>query len=102
MPVARLTVSFDENLARAVRRAAGGRSMSSWLADAAPRELRAEGLVHVVHDWEKEHGILEDAELRAAVALATQIATQVSRSVLDFCALIALGGAAGLARHDRP
>lgn len=39
MSVARLAVSFDEELARAVRRAAGKEPTSSWLADAARRKL---------------------------------------------------------------
>ena len=65
MTVARLAVSFDEELARAVRRAAGKEPTSSWLADAARRKLRAEGLLRTVDDWEAEHGELTDAELEA-------------------------------------
>ena len=66
MSVARLAVSFDQDLARAVRRAAGEEPTSSWLADAARRKLRAEGLLRVVGEWEEEHGALVDAELRTA------------------------------------
>jgi hypothetical protein len=66
MTVARIAVSFDPKLARAVRRAAGGEPTSSWLADAARRKLRAEGLLRVVGDWEVEHGKITKAELRAA------------------------------------
>ena len=66
MTVARLAVSFDEELARAVRKAAGKEPTSSWLADAARRKLRAEGLLRVVREWESEHGPFTDAELRAA------------------------------------
>jgi hypothetical protein len=66
MTVARLAVSFDRELARAVRRAAGKQPTSAWLADAARRKLRAEGLLQVVREWEAEHGTLTDAELRAA------------------------------------
>ena len=69
MTVARFAVSFDEKLARAVRRAAGKEPTSSWLADAARRKLRAEGLLRVVHDWESEHGTLGYAELKAAERL---------------------------------
>jgi hypothetical protein len=65
MTVARLAISFDEELARQVKRAAGKEPTSSWLADAARRKLRAEGLLDVVSDWEKEHGPFGDAELRA-------------------------------------
>jgi hypothetical protein len=69
MTVARIAVSFDKDLARAVRRAAGKEPTSSWLADAARRKLRAEGLLHAVGEWENEHGTLVDAELRAAERL---------------------------------
>ncbi len=66
MTVARLAVSFDRGLARAVRKAAGKEPTSSWLADAARGKLRAEGLLRTVARWEGEHGALSDAELRAA------------------------------------
>ena len=65
MTVARLAVSFDKKLASAVRRAAGNEPTSVWLADAARRKLRAEGLLGVVRDWEKEHGELSEVELKA-------------------------------------
>jgi hypothetical protein len=64
MTVARLAVSFDKKLASAVRRAAGNEPTSVWLADAARRKLRAEGLLGVVQDWEKEHGKLSDFEVK--------------------------------------
>ncbi len=66
MTVARLAISFDEDLALAVRRAAGNEPTSSWLADAARRKLRAEGLLRAVEAWEAEHGALSQSELRAA------------------------------------
>ncbi len=66
MTVARFAISFDEKLAIAVRRSAGKQPTSSWLADAARRKLRAEGLLNVVSDWEKEHGELSAKELRTA------------------------------------
>jgi hypothetical protein len=66
MSVARFAVSFDQKLARAVRRASGKEPLSSWLADAAQRKLRAEGLLKVVGEWEAEHGRLNDTELQAA------------------------------------
>ncbi len=64
-----MAVSFDQELARAVRRAAGKEPTSTWLADAARRKLRAEGLLRVVGEWEDEHGTLVDAELRIAERL---------------------------------
>jgi len=66
MTVARLAVSFDRELAEAVRRAAGSEPTSAWLADAARRKLRAEGLLDAVREWEEAHGALSEAELRAA------------------------------------
>jgi hypothetical protein len=66
MTVARLAISFDEDLAQAVRRAAGKEPTSSWLADAARRKLRAEGLQRAVEAWETENGALTDTELRVA------------------------------------
>lgn len=66
MTVARLAISFDEDLARQVKRAAGKEPTSSWLADAARRKLRAEGLLEVVGEWESTHGTITEAELRAA------------------------------------
>jgi hypothetical protein len=65
MNITRLSVSFEEDLARAVRRAAGDESTSSWLADAARRKLRAEGLLRAVREWESEHGAVLGSELRA-------------------------------------
>jgi hypothetical protein len=66
MTVARLAVSFDAKLAKAVRRAAGRQPTSTWLADAARRKLRAEGLLRTVGDWEREHGEISANEVRAA------------------------------------
>ena len=66
MTVARFAVSFDPDLARAVRRAARNQPTSAWLADAARRKLRAEGLFSAVEDWERQHGAISEAELRAA------------------------------------
>lgn len=66
MTVARFAISFDQELARAVRRAAGDEPTSSWLADAARRKLRAEGLLAAVEAWEGDHGKLLDTEIRAA------------------------------------
>ncbi|HEY3356622.1 MAG TPA: hypothetical protein VGQ83_25450 [Polyangia bacterium] len=66
MTVSRFTISFDAELARAVRRASGRSPISAWLADAARRKLRVEGLLQAVREWEGEHGELQDAELRTA------------------------------------
>jgi len=65
MTVSRFAVSFDPELAAAVRRAAGRKPTSSWLADAARLKLRAEGMLRVVGAWEKTHGPITPTELRA-------------------------------------
>jgi hypothetical protein len=70
MTVARFAISFDEKLAREVRRAAGEQSTSAWFADAARRKLRSEGLLKVIAEWEVAHGKVDEAEL--AVARAKQ------------------------------
>lgn len=66
MTVARFAISFDKELAKLVRRSAANEPTSAWLADAARRKLRAEGLLEVVADWERVHGALTAAELRSA------------------------------------
>lgn len=68
MPVERLTVSLDAELAEAVRTAAVADSMnvSAWLADAASRQLARRGLSDVVAEWEADHGAFTEAELAAA------------------------------------
>ena len=66
MNVAKLAVSFDKSLARAIRRSAGKEPTSAWLADAARRKLRAEGLLSVVREWEAENGEISSLEIKAA------------------------------------
>jgi hypothetical protein len=66
MTVERLAISFERELARAVRKAAGEQPTSAWLADAARRKLRCEGLLGIVQEWEQGHGEISAAELHAA------------------------------------
>jgi hypothetical protein len=63
MTVSRLVISFDKDLAREVRKAAGNEPTSAWLADAARRKLRSEGLLRTVAEWEETHGRITEAEL---------------------------------------
>lgn len=65
MTVARLAISLDRELARQIRRSAAGEPTSVWLADAARRKLRSEGLMEVVREWEAKHGEITDEEMRA-------------------------------------
>lgn len=66
MTVARIAISLDRELAQALRKAAKGEALSTWIADAARRKLRAEGLVRLIGEWEAEHGELTQTELEAA------------------------------------
>jgi hypothetical protein len=66
MTVARLAFSLDAKLAREIRKSAGREPLSAWLADAAERKLRSEGLLRVVSDFERESGSFTEEELRAA------------------------------------
>jgi len=68
MSVKRMTVSIESNLADAVRIAADtdDQNISTWLAEAARRQLNLRGLRDVVGAWEAEHGTFDDAELSLA------------------------------------
>ena len=66
MTTSRLAVSLEADLAQQIRDAAGSESISGWIADAAERKLRAQGLRGVVASWEDEHGAFTDAERRRA------------------------------------
>ena len=66
MSVARIAISLEPALARAVRRSAGKQATSAWIADAARRKLRSEGLLAVVADWESTNGSVTPAEMRKA------------------------------------
>jgi Mn-dependent DtxR family transcriptional regulator len=68
MPVERLTVSLESELADAVRIAANAESLnvSAWMAQAAHRELSSRGLREVVAEWEATHGSFTEKELIAA------------------------------------
>ena len=67
MTVSRIAISLDADLARTLRKAVkNGEPLSAWLADAARRKLRAQGLAIVIDDWEAEHGEITEAELGSA------------------------------------
>jgi len=70
MTVQRFGVSFEEELATQVQAAAqtAGQPVSTWLAEAAQRRLKQDGLLAVVADWEAEHGAITEEELAAARA----------------------------------
>lgn len=66
MTTSRLAVSLETDLAQQIRDAAGSETISGWIADAAERKLRAQGLRGVVASWEDENGAFTDAERRRA------------------------------------
>ncbi|MEO1061973.1 MAG: hypothetical protein AAFZ07_11180 [Actinomycetota bacterium] len=68
MAVERMTVSFADDLAAAVREAAAEdrQNTSAWLADAARRRLATRGLADVIAAWEATEGALSADELAAA------------------------------------
>ncbi len=63
MTVARLAISLDAELARAVRKAAGRQPTSAWLAEAAEQRLRNEGLRRAVGAYEDRFGSFTEKEL---------------------------------------
>lgn len=66
MTTSRLAISLDSDLAAQIRAAAGDGTVSGWLADAAERKLRAQGLREVVDSWQEEHGKFTEMERRRA------------------------------------
>jgi hypothetical protein len=50
LPVAKISVSLDDDLHARVRQAAGPAGVSGWLADAAAARLRAEALLAVAEE----------------------------------------------------
>jgi hypothetical protein len=71
MPVRKLSIALDENIAVSASRAAqtAGVSLSAWLSRAAVHEIALERGRQAVSDWERQHGALTDDELRDADAL---------------------------------
>ena len=69
MSNARIAVSLDKILVRAIRKAAGKEPTSAWIADAAKRKLRSQGLLEVIGEWESNHGELSVTELKTAARL---------------------------------
>jgi len=65
-----MSVSFESDLGDAIRSTAAhaGKSLSSWLAEAAASKLRAEALAAFLTDWEGEHGVITAEEMARAEA----------------------------------
>ena len=65
-----MSVSFEAAVGDDIRRAAraAGVGLSSWLADAAARKLRADALREFLDEWEAEFGAVTPEELARAEA----------------------------------
>ena len=69
MSNARIAVSLDKELVRAIRKVAGKEPTATWIADAARRKLRSQALLEVVGEWERKHGELSVVELKTAARM---------------------------------
>ena len=65
MGVEKMSVSFDLELGEAIRGSAqeANMSVSAWLAEAARDRLRLEALGQAVASWEREFGLLTEADV---------------------------------------
>jgi hypothetical protein len=68
MGVEKMSVSFDLELGEAIRGSAqeANMSVSAWLAEAARDRLRLEALGQAVASWEREFGLLTEADVARA------------------------------------
>ncbi len=65
MSVTKLSISLDPELEQAIRAAAGEASVSSWVAEAARRQLRQQALREAVAHFERENGAITAEEIKA-------------------------------------
>jgi predicted transcriptional regulator len=75
MPVRKLSVALDDEVAAQVVRAAerSGVSVSAWLNHAAENELAIEAGLDAVREWEADHGALTAGELATADSLLERV-----------------------------
>ena len=71
MSVEKMSLSFDPDLARTIRREARRAKIpvSTWMARAAEREAKLAGGRRLLDEWERVHGKITRSELAAAEAL---------------------------------
>ncbi|MDQ3451333.1 MAG: hypothetical protein M3493_01270 [Actinomycetota bacterium] len=81
MPVKKMSVALDSEVAAAAASAAEahGRSLSSWLTDAARSQLRIEQGLAAVRAWEEEQGALTAEETASADAILDDLLARPSR-----------------------
>jgi len=75
MPVRKLSVALEDEVADAASRAAArsGLSLSAWLNSAAEHALAIEEGLDAVRAWEADHGALTADELAAADRILDQL-----------------------------
>ena len=75
MPVRKLSVALEDDVADAASKAAArsGQSLSAWLNNAAEHELAIEEGLEAARAWEADHGALTDDELAAADRILDQL-----------------------------
>jgi hypothetical protein len=62
----KISITVDENVLREVReivRSEGG-NLSAHITEALARDLRRRRLQQIVDDYEREHGVIDERELR--------------------------------------
>lgn len=71
MTVEKMSLSFDPDLARTIRKEARRARMpvSAWMARAAEREAKLAGGRRLLAEWERTHGEITASEVAAAKAL---------------------------------
>jgi hypothetical protein len=82
MPVRKLSVALDENVAEEIARAAerAGQSLSAWLNEAAENFLAIDAGRRAVREWEAEHGAFTAEELAAADRVLDGVADDQRRA----------------------
>lgn len=81
MATEKLSVSFDPDLASAIRAAAhdANVSVSTWLAEAAEVKVRQRRLREALDDFAAEHGTLEESDIERLISAARANSTVAGR-----------------------
>ena len=80
MPVTKWAISLEKELAKKIKKSAAREPISAWIADAARRKLRSEGLLAAVRAWEKESGQTITEEASSAAGEAHRAAIRAHRA----------------------
>ncbi|MGH9156124.1 MAG: hypothetical protein ACRD1K_09910 [Acidimicrobiales bacterium] len=80
MATEKLSVSFDPDLAAAIRAAQDANvSVSTWLAEAAEVKVRQRRLREALDDFAAEHGPLEESDIDRLISAARSSSTVAGR-----------------------